>query len=344
MKKTIIFITILCTVFSALVSQEYIDSAFTLDGGEKAYFFSQNEYTRYDFDNNDTDPGYPRNVEYETWPGVTFSKIDAALNWGNGKVYLFSGNRYIRYDIDMDSADAGYPMYINNSTWPGLSFSSIDAAVNGGNGKAYFFSGSKYIQYDIRSDRSDFNSPKEISTFWRQVPYNKIDAALSFGDLIHLFSGDESVAFSLNRGNVIQRSPVSIANWNGIYDFSGNTNGNIAANGEQESTYTDNRDSGFSIDEFQLSVSPSVFNANSVLGSAHIIALNSGSYVLSYQNRDTVFFIELNDKFQRTGFEKSYPGYWFSDMIPGRGEGFYIALGKEINNTYLDGYPNTIFA
>ncbi|MBI9101608.1 MAG: thioredoxin family protein [Spirochaetales bacterium] len=190
-----------------------ISGAYARDGGEKAYFFSQNEYMLYDINKDRRDPGFPQDVDYDTWPGLTFSKIDAALNWGNGKIYFFSGNKYIRYDVARNSADSGYPKSINNSTWPGLTFTSVDAAVNGGNGKAYFFSGSKYVQYDIRSDRSDFSSPKEISTFWRDVPFYSIDAALSYGNLIHLYSGNETIAFNLSRGAAISRTPSPVNIW-----------------------------------------------------------------------------------------------------------------------------------
>ncbi|MBI9101640.1 MAG: hypothetical protein JEY99_04455 [Spirochaetales bacterium] len=357
MKRFILFITILCTVFSALVSQEYIDSSFTMNGDEKAYIFSADEYMRYDFNNDRTDPGYPKRVNYTSWPGVTFSKIDAALNWGNGKVYFFSANRYIRFDLARNSADSGYPKSINNNTWPGLTFSSVDAAVNGGNGKAYFFSGSKYIQYDIDSDKSDFSSPREIATFWRQVPFNKIDAALRIGNLIHLFSGDETIAFNMNRGVAISKTPSSINIWNGIADFieiapeiaaipepQGIQDPQASQNPQGSPNQNENRNSEFSIEEFEVSVSPPVLNENSVLGRANIIALASGSYVIEYQNKDTVYFLGLDSNFQRNGFEKEYQGYWFSEMIPAKGGGFYIALGKDINNTYIGGYPNTIFA
>ncbi|WP_319761843.1 hemopexin repeat-containing protein [Maridesulfovibrio sp.] len=133
-------------------------------GNGKAYLFKDNQYIRYDIRADRADPGYPKYISQNTWPGVPWRYgIDAAVNWGNGKVYLFKGNQYIRYDIRADRADPGYPKYISQNTWPGVPWrNGIDAAVNWGNGKVYIFKGDQYIRYDIRSDRADPGYPKYI--------------------------------------------------------------------------------------------------------------------------------------------------------------------------------------
>jgi matrix metalloproteinase-14 (membrane-inserted) len=97
-----------------------IDAAVNWGNG-KAYFFKGNQYVRYDINADRVDPGYPKYINNQNWPGLPWSNgIDAAVNWGNGKVYFFKGYQYIRYDILADRADPGYPKYIDNNTWPGL--------------------------------------------------------------------------------------------------------------------------------------------------------------------------------------------------------------------------------
>jgi len=97
-----------------------IDAVVEWDNG-KAYFFKGSQYSRYDIKADRVDPGYPKPINRETWPGFPWTDgIDAAVNWGNGKAYFFKGAHYIRYDIKADRVDPGYPKPINNETWPGI--------------------------------------------------------------------------------------------------------------------------------------------------------------------------------------------------------------------------------
>ncbi len=149
-----------------------IDAAVNWGNG-KAYFFKGGQYVRYDIKADRVDPGYPKPINNDTWPGVPwFDGIDAAVNWGNGKAYFFKGGQYVRYDIKADRVDPGYPKPINNDTWPGVPwFDGIDAAVNWTNGKAYFFKGNSYIRFDLKADRTDHGYPKPINNEnWPGVP------------------------------------------------------------------------------------------------------------------------------------------------------------------------------
>ncbi len=65
-----------------------IDSAATWGNG-KAYFFGRNGYVRYDIGADRADPGYPKAIAGNTWPGVNFDFIGAALSWHSNKVYFF---------------------------------------------------------------------------------------------------------------------------------------------------------------------------------------------------------------------------------------------------------------
>jgi hypothetical protein len=171
MKKTVLMIVVgllLFVISTAAMAEKYVPDKRSTGvvnwGNGKAYFFKGNRYIRYDIATDKADPGYPKNIDSGTWPGMIFTDgIDAVVNWGNGKAYFFSGNRYIRYDVATDKADPGYPKNIDSGTWPGLIFTDgIDDTVNWGNGKAYFFKGSRYIRYDMKTDRADPGYPKNI--------------------------------------------------------------------------------------------------------------------------------------------------------------------------------------
>ncbi len=149
-----------------------IDAVVEWDNG-KAYFFKGGQYVRYDIKADRVDPGYPKPINRETWPGVPWTDgIDAAVNWGNGKAYFFKGSQYVRYDIKADRVDPGYPKPINNEAWPGLPWTDgIDTAVNWRNGKAYFFKDDEYIRFDIKADRTDQGYPKPINNeTWPGLP------------------------------------------------------------------------------------------------------------------------------------------------------------------------------
>jgi hypothetical protein len=41
-------------------------------GNGKAYFFKGSQYIRYDIKADKADPGYPKTVDNNTWPGITW--------------------------------------------------------------------------------------------------------------------------------------------------------------------------------------------------------------------------------------------------------------------------------
>jgi hypothetical protein len=106
------------------------------------------------------DPGYPRLIT-EGWPGVTFNRIDAAMNVSSDSIYFFLGNQYVRFNMLTNSVDDGYPQP-TNERWVGLSFDRIDAAVYWGNAKVFFFRGNQHVRYDLVTYRSDPGYPKYI--------------------------------------------------------------------------------------------------------------------------------------------------------------------------------------
>ncbi len=148
-----------------------IDAALNLGNGKVA-LFKGSQYVRYDIRADRADPGYPKAIDNQTWPGLPWTTgIDSAVNWGNGKAYFFKGGQYIRYDIATERVDAGYPKAIDNQTWPGLPWiAGIDAAVNWGNGKVTLFKDDQQVRYDVNTDRVDAGYPKPIDhKNWAQL-------------------------------------------------------------------------------------------------------------------------------------------------------------------------------
>ncbi|HYX37229.1 MAG TPA: hemopexin repeat-containing protein [Oligoflexus sp.] len=184
--------------------------------GPKVYFFKGGQYSKYDMQADRNMPGYPTTI-LPNWRGITFSSVDAAVNWGNGKVYFFSGSQYLRYDVMEDRTDPGYPTTIAGN-WPGVTFDRIDAAINWGNGKVYLFSGSQYIRYDIASDRADAGYPRPIAGNWPGL-FNSVDAAFNTGSgKVYFFRGSEYSRYDIATDQVDPGYPQPIAqNWPGLF-------------------------------------------------------------------------------------------------------------------------------
>jgi hypothetical protein len=201
-----------------------VDSCLVWPNG-KAYFFSGDEYVRYDIASDSVDPGYPAPVA-GNWPGL-WSPAGAGVVWTNGKAYFFRNNEYVRYDIASDRVDPGYPAPVAGN-WPGLSLGRVDAAVVWPNGKAYLFGlygtgpgtfgAIGYVRYDIASDRQDNGYPKSIKENWRGLPDEAIGACAVWPNgKAYFFSGGEYYRYDIASDQVDPGYPLPIAgNWPGI--------------------------------------------------------------------------------------------------------------------------------
>ncbi len=147
-----------------------IDAAFmgedwSMEGGEdmskKLFVFRRNKYVCLDMSTSKIENGYPKLIK-DGWPGVTFDKIDAALNTGQESIYFFAGSYYIRYNILKNRADDGYPEPISKR-WVGVNFDRIDAAIYWGNSKVYFFRDDLHLRFDIITYNTDPGYPKPIT-------------------------------------------------------------------------------------------------------------------------------------------------------------------------------------
>lgn len=153
----------------ARVGFEQVDAAFlgkylVSQVGEnldrKLYFFNRDQYIRVDVDAMAIDEGYPKTIA-AGWPGVSFERIDAAMNVAPDTLYFFLGSQYVRFNMLNNHADEGYPE-ATSKRWAGLNFDRVDAAVYWGNAKVFFFRGNQHIRYDMVNYRVDPGYPKFI--------------------------------------------------------------------------------------------------------------------------------------------------------------------------------------
>jgi len=189
------------------VSEKVVGAAVNWGNG-KVYFFKDGQFLRYsarpemadDLLGDRPDPGYPKAINKDTWPGLIWMDPDAVVNWGDGKAYFFKGREYIRYDIEADSADPGYPKPIDDKTWPGMIWTDgLDAVVNWGDGKVYFFKGGYCIRFDIRKNRADKGFPKPIYSHFRGLIWaDGIDDAVNWGNgKVYFFRGRQYIRYDV---------------------------------------------------------------------------------------------------------------------------------------------------
>ncbi|XP_064459768.1 matrix metalloproteinase-2-like isoform X2 [Ornithodoros turicata] len=73
----------------------HIDAAMVWGHNGKTYFFSGDQYWRYDEQENSVEPDYPRHIRM--WKGVP-RDIDAAFQWTDGQTYFFKGRNFWRFN------------------------------------------------------------------------------------------------------------------------------------------------------------------------------------------------------------------------------------------------------
>jgi matrix metalloproteinase-14 (membrane-inserted) len=171
------------------------------------------------------DPGYPKPINNETWPGLNWTHVNAVVLMGDGKACFFKGKEYVQYDIENDRADPGYPKPINEQTWPGLTWpDGVDAAVNWGDGKIFFFKGGEYIRYDINKGRADFGYPKRIEARnWPGMIWTDgIDDVVNWGNgKAYFFRGYEYIRYDIKEDRADPGYPkrVNRQTWPGLINW-----------------------------------------------------------------------------------------------------------------------------
>ena len=124
----------------------------------KVLFFSGDHYCSMDVITNEFSE--VKKIS-ESFPGLHFERIDAAVHFDHDKVYFFSGSNYVRFDLTTNCVEQGYPSPISQR-WQGLTFDKIDAAIYWGHGKLYFFREDQFIRYDIVNFHADSAYPQNL--------------------------------------------------------------------------------------------------------------------------------------------------------------------------------------
>tara|TARA_R110000824_G_scaffold119818_3_gene274225 strand:+ start:7245 stop:9869 length:2625 start_codon:yes stop_codon:yes gene_type:complete len=186
-----------------------IDAAITYPSSKKTYFFSGDDYYRYNDTTKEIDSGYPKKIS-DNWPGLP-NNIDAATvysypNTTKTELYFFKGDQYYLWDQNKNKVYDGYPKPI--SIWNGVP-NDLDAALElGSNNQVYFFKGDKYWKYDKENNKVLPESPLKIKDEWGGMPDN-ISAA---------FTWQYDGVYSYNLGGALVAPKVK----NQTYFFKGN--------------------------------------------------------------------------------------------------------------------------
>ena len=311
-----------------------IDAAFALNDNI-VYFIKGDKVVTFDLNKNKV--LNTALLSSGAFPGVSFSKIDAAVNYNGSKIYFFSAGYYIRFDIASFSSDAGYPKQISNSSWPGLSFSQIDAALSWPD-KAYFFKGNQYARYSKASDHADAGYPKQTSSSaWPGLSFTQLDAAFTIpSGKSYFFRGNEYVRYDNKTDKADAGYPKSITIWPGLEEALKGKRTNSISN-------TDTDKDGFKVEEHTINLDVAIASPNSVLCRQFTRPAPDGGFYIAYPNKSNVYLQKFNRNIKKEGTPIVINNYWMSDFLPMKDGSIVFLLGRSVNNTYLGTYPNSLY-
>src|SRR3982750_2349620 len=200
---------------------------------QKAYFFKDGSYIRYDVAGDYADPDYPRSIA-KNWPGAKAGKelspdfengIDAVEVFPNGKAYFFKGDQYVRYNTGSSNPKAEGVEAVGSikGNWPPPNAGAkmppdfekgIDAVAVFPNGKAYFFKGDQYVRYNIGTSNPKAEGVEAVGPIKGNWPppnagakmppdFEKgIDAVAVFPNgKAYFFKGDQYVRYNIGTSN-----------------------------------------------------------------------------------------------------------------------------------------------
>ena len=184
----------------------------------KAYFFSDERYLRFDIPSDKVDQD-PRLIR-EWWPGWPESWWSGGIQGAlplNQFIYFFRGGEYIRFDMNENRVSPGYPRPIAGF-WPGWPASwsdGIDGCVRWAGNIAYFFKGRNYIRYDLGLDKVT-GGPTEINTAWGNWPAGWATRCNGGGvwpdGRAYLFRDAEYVRYNIAADAVMGGYPMAVIN------------------------------------------------------------------------------------------------------------------------------------
>lgn len=340
-----------------------VDAAFQLSG-QVAILIAGDKVIAYDFQTGKM----LENTTLSTGglPGVTFTKIDAAINYGNGKVYFFSGSKYIRFDLASFKADAGYPKE-TGPNWNGLGNAPIDAAMNWPS-KSYYFRGTDYLRFDPTQNVVDLGYPKKVSTqSWPGLPFTTIDAAVTLQGITYFFSGEQYACYDVKSDRMISGYPRSIQSFLSLEVSPPTANFEKPPVKDAEQKVNVNTQSASSVPAAganwaqslikvqSLDVSPfKVGTPSKIIGNVYFTSSNgSAPYFMAWNERKEnkerpyswvgdIHITRLNEQLQKVGTDILIKDLVMMDILV-HDPNYMILLAGEIRaNTYLDDYPNLL--
>lgn len=184
----------------------------------KAYFFSGEQYLRFDIPSDKVDQD-PRLIR-EWWPGWPQSWWSGGIQGAlplNQFIYFFRGGEYIRFDMNENRVSPGYPRPIagNWPGWPASWSDGIDGCVRWAGNLAYFFKGRYYIRYDLSLDKVT-GGPTEINTAWGNWPAGWATRCNGGGvwpdGRAYLFSDGDYVLYNIAADAVMGGYPMAVIN------------------------------------------------------------------------------------------------------------------------------------
>ncbi|MCP4441873.1 MAG: hypothetical protein GY810_23445 [Aureispira sp.] len=338
--KSIFFTICLLGISSYGFSQVLIDAAFAWNQ-EVSYFFRGDKVVK--FQNNENKVLKTGTIQ-TFFPGMPFSKIDAALDYTNGKVYFFRKDEYVRYDKANKKIDPGYPKIIEDH-WEALGFLKVDAATSWPNDKSYFFRGTQYSRFDRANDKTDAVYPQSTNPKrWPDMPYSEVDAALTLPNgKTYFFLDDEYVRFDIDNDRMDANYPKNIDKWAGLKEAlqgGKKINPNPPNPPNPNNTSYDN----FEIEKKTISIAPyNMSSPNSVLADFKTKKGVNGTLYLSFQQKNDAIIFKFNSNYEKVGSPIVLKNYWMSALHPMDDGSLVVLAGKDVNNDYIEGYPNTLY-
>ena len=211
--KTIITIVlaIVCLLpATQKMAQTKIDAAIDFGEGHgkgKIYFFTGEDYYRYDKKSQNIDAGYPKKISAH-WPGVWTSDIDAACSFLNS-VYFFKDDECVKYDKATRKVAPGYPKKISDE-WRGIE-GPVDAVFQKGE-SVYFIKGSACQIYAQSTEKA--GAAKDLKEVVPGSSFNRIDASFKRpGKGIYFFSNESYIRMNENSFSLDAGYPKLVSVW-----------------------------------------------------------------------------------------------------------------------------------
>lgn len=207
-----------------------INAATNWNDNKRALFlFNDHTYTFYNKLENKPDPGYPKVMSDEIFPGCEdyLGKIEALINWDNASLFMFlNDGKYILYNLNRKKIENEYPRDISNNSWPGLEpyKNEIIGAVKMDNTKMYFFTrDGRYIVFDMQENKTETTYALAINekTLPGLKPYSsKISTAMDWSsEFFYIFLKDNSyLKYDKLNNKVLKGYPKPLNNitWPGL--------------------------------------------------------------------------------------------------------------------------------